>query len=174
MEIAAINALVGTILLAAGRKLFWLFVGAAGFFAGIEIAERFFNASREAKLLAALLIGIVAALLAIFFYKAAVAISGFIFGGRLALYLISYPSMHIQTGYEWIFYIIGGVVGAVLILLIFDWALIFLSSITGASLILRSISIHSFDERILFLILAIIGIAIQSAIKMREMRRQSI
>ena len=36
-----INLILGGALLVAGRKLFWLFVGAAGFVTGIQLATRF-------------------------------------------------------------------------------------------------------------------------------------
>lgn len=40
-----INLILGGALLVAGRKLFWLFVGAAGFVTGIQLATRFWQGS---------------------------------------------------------------------------------------------------------------------------------
>ncbi len=50
-----INLVLGGALLIAGRKLFWLFVGAAGFITGIQLATRFFQGSG----LAAIIVGLV-------------------------------------------------------------------------------------------------------------------
>ena len=38
-----INLILGGDLLIAGRKLFWLFVGTAGFITGIQLASRFWH-----------------------------------------------------------------------------------------------------------------------------------
>jgi len=35
--------ILGTVLLALGRRLFWLFVGAVGFVAGLNLATHFFS-----------------------------------------------------------------------------------------------------------------------------------
>jgi hypothetical protein len=52
--------------------------------------------------------------------------------------------------------VIGGVIGAILILVLFDWLLIVLSSFSGASLIMHSMIPPRFNISVAFLILAII------------------
>ena len=115
----------------------------------------------------------------------AVAIAGFLSGGYVASVLcapllggsgIAYPG-------AWLCFVIGGVLGAVLMLAFFNWALIILSSLSGAHLIFRGLTgldtkhgaralLHGFLARphyasILFLILVIIGIAVQAAMYRR-------
>jgi len=40
-----ISLILGVALLVAGRKLFWLFVGAAGFVTGMQLATQFWQSS---------------------------------------------------------------------------------------------------------------------------------
>ena len=171
MHVAIVGLIVGSMLLLLGRKLFWLFVGAAGFLAGLDLAERFFTGTDMTKLLIALIIGIVGAFLAVLFYKAAVAIAGFLMGGFLAVHLMSYCGVAVQPSMIWVPYLIGGIIGAILILVLFDWALIILSSFAGASLIVHSVSVRQFNITIEFIVLVIIGILVQAGILLRSRPR---
>ena len=65
MEMGIVSLLIGIVLLLFGRKLFWLFVGAAGFLVGMDIANRFFTGPDATKLIIALLVGIIGAFLAV-------------------------------------------------------------------------------------------------------------
>jgi len=168
MDMAGIHLVIGILLLVLGRRLFWLFVGAAGFLTGVNIADRFFAGSEPMKLLIALVIGIIFAFLAILFYKAAVAVAGFVIGGYLAVDLVGYFSVSQPHSLDWMPYMIGGIIGAVLILLLLDWALIVLSSLAGASLIVHSISLPRVDWSLVYIVLAMIGILIQAGILTRS------
>ena len=67
---ALVTVLIGVVLLILGRKLFWVFVGAAGFLIGINIAEQVMTTGSDSmRLLIALLAGVIAALLAIFLQR---------------------------------------------------------------------------------------------------------
>lgn len=162
------NLAIGTLLLLLGRNLFWLFVGVAGFLLGMEFAGRVFDGPELTRLIVAILIGVVAAVLAVVFYKVAVAVGGFVVGGYLAVQLMRYLGVSAPQSLDWLPYIIGGVVGAVLVLLIFDWALIVLSSLAGASLIVQSVEIQQLNPSLVFAILAAAGILIQAGIMLRS------
>lgn len=54
-----INLILGAALLLAGRKLFWLFVGAAGFITGMQLATRLWQGSDLLVILIGLVIGII-------------------------------------------------------------------------------------------------------------------
>jgi len=56
----------------------------------------------------------------------------------------------------------GGIIGAVLLFVLFDWGLIVLSSISGASLIVHNIAIQKQVLSLLFVVLVIVGILIQA------------
>jgi hypothetical protein len=62
-------------------------------------------------------------------------------------------------------YIIGGIIGAVLLFVLFDWGLIVLSSLSGASLIVHSITFQSHALPLLFAVLVIVGILVQARTK---------
>jgi len=156
--------LVGFLLLLLGRRLFWLFVGVAGFVVGVEAAPYILPHQTELFTLAvALMLGLLGALLALFLQKVAIAIGGFVAGGYLAAVMgapllggagVKYPG-------AWLCFLIGGILGAILLFVFFNWALIILSSMQGAHLILRGFSVPRQYFSILFLVLAIIGIIVQ-------------
>ena len=103
--------LIGVALLILGRKLYWLFVGAAGFVGGIMLATRFLGGQPNWVILAiALAAGVLGALLAVFLQQMAVALAGFIGGWYITLNLID--TLGWQPGsLAWIPLVIGGIVG---------------------------------------------------------------
>jgi len=165
--------LLGLLLLVLGRRLFWLFVGVAGFVVGVEAAPYILPHQTPVFTLAiALVLGLIGALLALFLQKVAIAIGGFVAGGYLAAVLcapllggtgIAYPG-------AWICFIVGGILGAVLMFIFFNWALIILSSMHGAHLILRGLHTPRHYFNLLFLVLALVGIFIQAATYRRTPR----
>ncbi len=164
MDTTIVTLVIGVVLLLFGRRLFWLFVGVAGFLIGLDIAERFFSGPDTTKLLIALVIGIVCAFLAVLFYKVAVAVAGFFIGGYLGVHLVEYLALHPPQSATWIPYVIGGIIGAILILLLFDWSLIVLSSFAGASMIVHSVTLKQFNMSLVYIVLVIIGILVQAGI----------
>ena len=57
---------------------------------------------------------------------------------------------------------LGGIIGAGLVIVLFDWALIILSSLTGASLIVQNIQFAAYSPALVFIILLIVGIVLQA------------
>src|SRR5437764_4633293 len=87
-SVAIVGALVGVVILLFGRKLFWLCVAAVGFAAGVELAPHLVQQpSPLLSLTFAIVLGFVGALLALFLQKVAIAVVGFVSGGKLALAL---------------------------------------------------------------------------------------
>jgi Domain of unknown function (DUF4203) len=155
-----------------GRSLFWLFVAAVGFVVGVELAPLILPHQTELfTLLVAVVLGIAGALLAVFVEKIAIAVAGFVAGGYLASVLCAPLLGGAGMAYplSWLCFLIGGILGAVLMIVFFNWALIILSSLQGAHLIVRGLPvIHGLPalrhhSQILFAILALIGIAVQAA-----------
>ena len=81
--LSIINLILGGGLLVAGRKLFWLFVGAAGFLTGIQLADRFWQGPELLAIIIGLVIGIIFALLAIFLQGLVIGAAGFLIGGYI-------------------------------------------------------------------------------------------
>jgi hypothetical protein len=169
-----LNFLIGLAVLLFGRKLFWLFVAVAGFVLGVVIAPLLLpNQPDWLIVLVALGLGVVGAILAIVVQQVAVAVAGFIFGGYALLALLGAIGLNV-TPWDWLAYIIGGIIGAVLVIYLFDPALIGLSAIVGAILITNVVKFTNivplnppFDLA-LIVILAVVGIAFQA----ETLRRQ--
>jgi ammonia channel protein AmtB len=164
-----VNVILGSALLVAGRKLFWLFVAAAGFVTGMQLATRFTQTSEGLAIMIGLVIGLIFALLAIFLQRIAIAIAGFLAGGYILTALAGMLGM--DTGaFVWIMYVIGGIIGVILVSLLFDWALITLSSLAGASLVVQSLFPQNATGGLIFIVLLIIGILIQGSVLRHERR----
>jgi len=145
-----------------GRKLFWLFVGVTGFLSATQLAAQFFpNQSALVVLIIAVLAGLLGAILAVFIQHIIVIFAGFLAGAHLmARFLEGLGSRSDQ--YFWVFFLLGGIVGAILALVLLDWALIILSSLIGATLISQTTHLARTPGTLLFVILAVVGILVQS------------
>ena len=165
--INTINLLLGAVLLVAGRKLFWLFVGIIGFVTGMQVAARLWNGPDWTAIIIGVIVVIIFALLAVFIEALAIGVAGFLAGGFI---LTTFTNMlGLNEGFLfWILYAIGGIIGLVLVLLLFDWALIILSSLAGASLIVQSFVPGSGTAGLMFILLFIVGIVIQAFTLQRE------
>ena len=146
LSVDATRLLLGVVLLAFGRKLFWVFVGAVGFVAGIRFAEHFhLNVPDDTVIMYSIIFGVVCAVMAVAIRKVAVAAAGFFAGGYFLVQLFN-VSGGLGTGgggaqtAPWLLFLVGGVVGAVLMNMIFNWTLIVLSSIGGATLICETLT----------------------------------
>ena len=162
LPVPIVSALIGVIVLFFGRRLFWLCVAAVGFAAGVELAPQLIHEPSPLLALSlALLLGLIGALLAIFLQKIAIAIAGFLAGGKLGVAIAA--AFFVQHAeYYWLTFLVGGVVGALLLLLLFDWALIVLSSVVGAHLIQTAVVLPATGNAILFVVLVLIGVVVQA------------
>src|ERR1051326_5072597 len=90
LPIPILSILIGAVILFFGRKLFWLCGAAVGCAAGMEVAPHLMHEPTPVlQLSVALVLGFVGALLALFLQKIAIAIAGFLAGGKLAIALRS-------------------------------------------------------------------------------------
>jgi MFS family permease len=164
MTISAFLTLaLGILLLLFGRRAFWIFVGVAGFIAGLTFATMFMHGQPELViLLIAIVAGIIGAFLAIMLEGLAILIAGFLAGGYLATTLAVSLGMTIASG-NWVVYIIGGIIGLILVAALFDWAIIILSVLLGADLIMSGLSIPSSPYYwVIILVLIVVGIVVQA------------
>lgn len=161
-----ITLIMGIALLVLGRKLFWLFVGAIGFLAGMEFASAYLQGySENIVLIAGVVGGVIGIVLAIFVQKVAVLAGGFIGGGYLAMNIVQNTMQQPVGQSAWIAFIVGGILGAILVSILFDWALILLSSFVGAMLVVQSTGLGPNTAPIAFFILAAAGIFVQAWMK---------
>ena len=164
-SVPIVGALIGAVILFFGRRLFWLCVAAIGFAAGVELAPHLVHEpSALLSLTIALLLGIIGALLAVFLQKIAIGVLGFLAGGKLAGAIAAAFFVH-YAQHSTIIFVVGGIIGAVLLLVLFDWALIVVSSLIGAHLIVyqSAIVLPQSGSIIVFIGLAVLGVLVQAA-----------
>jgi MFS family permease len=156
-----VAVLLGIVVLLFGRSLFWAFIAIAGFLLGMALAHEWLADKPEwIQFLAAIGAGILGAILGILIERLAFAIAGFFAGGYLAIAVAAH--LH-AGGNPHIFWIVGGIIGAIVAAMLMDWAIVVLSSLAGAAAILTPFQ-TKLDDRtmpIAFLVLAIIGIVFQ-------------
>lgn len=172
LSLPIISVLVGAALLLFGRRLFWLFVAALGFAIGLQLAPYLsHNPPLWLSLLLSLGLGLLGALVAFLLQKLAIGIAGFLVGGRLALALAA-AFLADHAHYSTVTFVIGGILGAILLLALFDWALIIFSSIEGARLIGDAVHLPSSGTTVLIVVLAIFGILVQAMMFRSRQRRR--
>jgi hypothetical protein len=149
----------GLILLTLGRKLFWLFITLMGFLVGMELAGFIlFDQPFWLILLVALGAGLLGAFIAVFAQRIAFALAGFFAGSYLALIVAqSFGAYSVPE----LFFIVGGIVGALLSVLFMDWAIIVLSCFVGAGAIIDVLGLRQMPSIIVFVVLVIAGALIQ-------------
>jgi Domain of unknown function (DUF4203) len=163
------QVLVGLALVLFGRKLFWLFVGVVGFLAGMRFGAQLVTGQSEIVILAiAIGVGLLAALLAIVLQRVAVALAGGLAGGMLAMQLAVMLGVKADSA-GWIFFVIGAVLAAILVSAVFDWALIILSALIGASIVSNVLPVDPAVRLIGVIILFVVGVIVQA--KLSALRR---
>lgn len=167
-----INMLVGTALLTLGRKLFWLFVGGIGFIAGISLAARFMgDQSQGMVLLIGILGGLLGAGLAVLLKKFAIALAGFVAGGYVfieGLRLLGFTNIRL----DWVLFLVGGVIGSILITKLFEWGLILLSSLSGALIIAQALPVEGQMLALVAMSAFVLGVVFQSGLLRDKGRKQ--
>jgi hypothetical protein len=155
-------------LLTLGRKVFWLFVAGIGFTSAIMLAGEFLRGRPDyIVILLALAVGLLGALIAIFVQRLAVGLAGFLAGGY---FLSNFAGIiGAEAGqWTWILFLVGGIIGAIFVASMFDWALIFLSSLAGATLLVRSLPFEAYFQLVSFGLALAVGVLFQS----RWMRKE--
>ncbi len=161
-------AAVGVLLLLLGRRLYWLFVGGIGFIVGVSLATGLAHHRTDGT---ALLIGLGAGLLgivlALVLQRLAIVIAGFLAGAWLGVELVRVVGAPV-AGMPWIPALVGGVVGAILVGALFDTVLVILSSLVGAALLAQLLGGAPVMRAVVFLLLVLLGVAVQTRRKRAE------
>jgi hypothetical protein len=122
-------------------------------------------------------VGIAAGILLVVLVKTlknlAFGLGGFILGAYVAYNLLILLKFH-PGALEYVIYILGGLIFAGLLLSLFDKALILVSSILGAILIVQNITVQVVGKEMLFFILLGFGVVVQIALSSRRRKNQGI
>jgi hypothetical protein len=166
MFTAIVQFVLGMATLLFGRRLFWMFVALAGFLFGLLIGQQFFSPLPDiVRFLLALGVGVLMGVLAQVIQRPIAALGGFLALGSIVLILARIMGM---TGnYGWFLFLVGGLIGAVLVLSFFDWALIINSAFAGAGAVIASAvilapSLTGWIATMLLVALAVAGIVFQA------------
>jgi hypothetical protein len=139
-----VTLVVGLAVLLFGRRLFWLFVGAAGFAVGLHLAPAALPDSPEwLVVVAALALGIVGAVLAIVLQWLAAALGGFAVGVHGGLALAA--ALGLDGPWLWAGVFAAGIVAAALVLWLWD-------------------PVPPVARPWMFLALVVVGIAVQASV----------
>ena len=158
----------GVLLLFLGRKLFWLFVAVVGFLIGMTFAPELLPNQPDSVILTiSLIAGLLGALLAALLQKVAVGLAGFAAGGYIVYYLLEFVTVNLGD-YQWMAILAGGILGALLAGSMFDWALILITSASGATIISRGLALAMPISVIVLVALLVIVVVAQGNIKAKE------
>ena len=155
--------IVGLAVLLLGRRLFWLFVGAAGFAVGLHVARTLLAEQPEwVVLVLALVLGVLGAILAIAFQWLAVGLAGFAAGVQGTF--IAAEALGLEAQWLWLAALAAGIVVAALVLWLWDPVLIVLSALLGAVLLAPLIAVPPVARPWLFVSLVVVGIVVQARV----------
>jgi hypothetical protein len=163
-EIARPSAIIlGVLLILTGRRLFWLFIATAGFFFGALFAGMFFAGHQQwVILIVAMATGLIGALLAVFAQRVAFALAGFYAGAYITYLLTNLYGLYEMSVF---LSLAEGVTGAVLAVIFIDWAVIALSSLVGAVIIIDALNPELTTGLLIFILLVSAGVYFQPRLK---------
>ena len=160
-KLNALLLVIGLILVFLGRRVYLISIGILGFLGGLYLFTSFLGTAHDWRsLLFALLFGTVGSLLAFALHKAAWIFGGFCGGGVLLLYFSDATGIS-PVGSPVLLFLLGGVAGAMAFLLLRDWALIVVTTLTGAVLITYQSRLGGPAGQALFVGLLLLGMFIQ-------------
>ncbi len=163
MELTIFPILIAVLLLFLGQKLYWLFVGGIGFIVAMDLAARWLTGEAQWMiLLVAILVGVVGAVLAILLQRLAIGIASFLAGGHFTLLVMADLAGSLSSYVATIAFIVGGVIAGTFAMVLFDWALIVLSSLVGAGMITQWAVAGTGPRVLVFVVLFVIGVVEQA------------
>ena len=151
---------VGTVLLLFGRKLYWLALGALGFFVGLTLADKYLAESGQVELIVAAVAALAGIVVAYTAEKLAVTVGGFGIGAAVAYYLAQ-PYAEELSYQIWFVVLVGALLGICFAAFVFKAAIIVVSVLVGAFLVTRGLFLEPPYEIAVFVALALTGLAIQ-------------
>jgi hypothetical protein len=158
-----VNILIGFAVLLFGRQLFWVFVGGVGFVLGVTLGGQLLATGPDWQVFViGLVVGVLGAFCAVVFERMAVGAAGFLAGCAIAMQVMDIMALHPAHLIWSLLWLGGGVLGAVVVAALFDWALIVLSSAVGAFLVTDSIVMSPVNARVLSAVLLGVGIIVQA------------
>ena len=155
--------ILGILLLLLGQRMVVLLIATAAFYITAQAAKKYFGDAAPSTVLAvSLLAAIAVGVFTKMFRNIAIGIAGYTIAGFV---LSSHASSWgIEPENERFVFVIGGVLGSLLISFAMDLGLRVISSVLGAVLVVQYFPLEPTTSRWLALLLAVVGFLIQSGI----------
>ena len=158
---------IGAVLLILGRKYAWIFAAGIVYFITLEVIAKI---ATDLPYILAIFIALVfaasSALIASLTKPLAISLAGFLVASYLFSLLASaykwFPKL------DWAPYLAGGVLGLVMIAAVPDWTMLVFSSVVGALMVTRGLSVSPAWMLVYFLGIALVGIIVQLLILILE------
>lgn len=164
----ALALILGAVLLVAGRRLFWVLIGVAGFLAGMWLGLEILGPEAERlRWVLAVVAGLIGIALAKLFQRVAVGMAGFFLVGFAAVDLLNRDLAAGESG-AWVIFAIAGALGAILAGWLFEIALIVYSSYLGAVLVIDALNLP--ETALMLGVLFTAGVLVQSSLGSTQRR----
>ncbi|MDX1383462.1 MAG: hypothetical protein R3190_07465, partial [Thermoanaerobaculia bacterium] len=139
-----------------------LLLGTLGFLVAFQVVTEFASDTPEPLVwVLAGGVGVAGAVAAIFLQRVAVGVAGFLFGGYAVIWLLEYYGQELGN-VAWVLALVGAALAAALAIAVLDEALMVLSSIIGAALLVGVSGLDALAGLIFFVALVIVGITVQT------------
>jgi hypothetical protein len=162
MNLVTLTCLIaGCMLLVAGRRAIWLFLGLAVFAVTVALIQHYLPSLDQRTLVVlSLIAGFVAAVASVMLARALIWVGGFVGGGYVGV--IAWGTL-IPAGpaFPWLAFVVGGVVGMLVVKFLFETLLVLASSAVGAALLVHVLGIDGTPGLIVLVVLTAAGVIAQ-------------
>jgi len=163
-EDSLILLVLGIVILLLGQRMVVLLIAVAAFYITAQAAKKYFGeASRATVLVIASLAGLAAGVFTKFFRKIAVSIAGYTIAGFVLSSQAGAWGI-VKPENERFVFVIGGVIGSLLVGFALDAGLRVLSAVLGAVLIVQYFHLDTEVSKWLAILLAVVGFFVQSGL----------
>ncbi len=159
-SVTLVSLITGLLLLLAGRKTFWLFLGLAGVAVAVAFVPRILpDLDQQTLLLVSIGAGILGGILAFVFSRVLVWVGGCVAGGYLGV--IAWQTVAPGPSFPWMAAVVGGLLGMLVAKFLFESALVLASSAVGAALLVHVSGLEGTSGLAALVVLTAAGIIVQ-------------
>lgn len=156
-----ITVVLGFVSLIIGAQLSWMFTGGAGYLVGIWLAEVLkFNQSDWQALTVASAVGLSAIFLTYYLKRLVIVITGFLAGGYISTTLPAIMGWK-SVLEDWQAVLLVGTACAVILILWYKLALVLVTTLAGATVVVQHLNLAMVSKEALFVVLIVIGLTAQ-------------
>ncbi len=160
--VLSISLLVGAVLVLFGRRMFWLASGLLGFFLGIMLITRYYtNLPVKTQWIIALIVGCLIGVALVLLQKLAISVLGFAVGAYLGYTLLQWLEMEVSLLTIGLVFALA-LVGLLLSLRLFDFAVSAVTSFMGAMIISDVLDLQGLPGLAMLLVIFVLGVIVQS------------